>query len=327
MSHNAAIARRLGITPPLVAAGLVLFWSILIGTFFGGHDALTYLAAGERLNAGHPLYALSPGDRIVETIPPFYGPLLSPPLIAVLFRPIAAIGVPAMWVWTILLALVILVTTVMLVQTWRAVLLSIILSIGLGWAAISGNVADLFLPAFVLLWRSRDRPIVGALLGFMGALKLLPFVFVGFLVAGRRYHSLAWCAAGAAVGLIITLVGAGTENTIAYLAVARDSVPQASSLPYLTGIRWLSPVLLVAGTLGAAILPERSAFRLCVFTFVFGGPVLAAREFASLIVMLAPSAAAYRFPAGCCPRWTRAHSQRSSPSMRVENSLAIGEHH
>jgi hypothetical protein len=46
-----------------------------------------YLAAGERLNAGHQLYALMPGNRPVDIHPPFWTvPLLSPPPIAVLFR-------------------------------------------------------------------------------------------------------------------------------------------------------------------------------------------------------------------------------------------------
>jgi hypothetical protein len=53
-------------------------------------DAFTYLAAGERLNDGHPLYALSAGDRPVDLHPPFWTvPLLSPPSIAVVLRPFA----------------------------------------------------------------------------------------------------------------------------------------------------------------------------------------------------------------------------------------------
>jgi hypothetical protein len=53
-------------------------------------DAIVYLAGGERLNAGHLLYALSPGDRIVGIKPPFWTvPILSPPFMAVLFRPLA----------------------------------------------------------------------------------------------------------------------------------------------------------------------------------------------------------------------------------------------
>src|SRR4030088_3430196 len=67
-----------------------------------GWDAITYLAAGERLNAGHQLYALAPGDRWVWINPPFWTvPPLSPPPIAVLWRPLAALpnewGVGIWW--------------------------------------------------------------------------------------------------------------------------------------------------------------------------------------------------------------------------------------
>ncbi len=48
-------------------------------------DAVTYLAAGERLNAGHPLYSLAAGDRRVA-LEPTLSPaaILSPPPIAVI---------------------------------------------------------------------------------------------------------------------------------------------------------------------------------------------------------------------------------------------------
>ena len=35
--------------PRLIAVAWALFWAILAGAFFAGHDALKYLAAGERL--------------------------------------------------------------------------------------------------------------------------------------------------------------------------------------------------------------------------------------------------------------------------------------
>ena len=41
---------------------------------------MTYRAAGDRLNIGHDLYRLVPGDLPVLTIPGLYSaPLLSPP--------------------------------------------------------------------------------------------------------------------------------------------------------------------------------------------------------------------------------------------------------
>ena len=75
----------------LVAAALLFeFMAAYFTRGFIPGDATVYLAGGERLNAGHQLYALSPGDREVGLKPPFWTvPLLSPPLIAVIFRPLA----------------------------------------------------------------------------------------------------------------------------------------------------------------------------------------------------------------------------------------------
>jgi hypothetical protein len=223
--------------PPIVAVGTVLFWTIVAGWYFGGHDALTYLAAGERLNGGHPLYAIGLGDRIVETAPPFYGPLLSPPLIAVLFRPLALFGLSAMWAWTVALGIVMGATAWHLARTPMAAAFVVLLGAGVGMAAISGNVSTLFIPAYVAIWRWRDRPIVGALVGVMAVTKLLPLVFVGFLMAGRRWRALGWCAAGAGVALLLTVAGAGWDNTVAYLAVAPVADGPAVALAGPTGRR------------------------------------------------------------------------------------------
>ena len=67
-------------------------------------DAFTYLAAGERLNAGHPLYAISPGDRPIGVVPPYWTvPLLTPPIIGVVWRlPAALLGELAVGIWWLL---------------------------------------------------------------------------------------------------------------------------------------------------------------------------------------------------------------------------------
>lgn len=66
--------------------GLILGLQILyFQPGFVPGDAFAYLAAGERLNDGHLLYALSPGDRPVVLKPPYWRiPFVSPPLLAVL---------------------------------------------------------------------------------------------------------------------------------------------------------------------------------------------------------------------------------------------------
>src|SRR5664280_555733 len=89
---------------PALAGGVLA--TILVVYFQRGFipgDSFTYLAAGERLNAGHSLYALMPGDRPVDLHPPFWTvPFLSPPPMGVVMRPFALLpgdtGAYAWWV-------------------------------------------------------------------------------------------------------------------------------------------------------------------------------------------------------------------------------------
>ena len=64
-------------------------------------DAFTYLAAGERLNVGHSLYGLlgGAGDRPLIDAALYPAPILSPPLIAVIWRPLAALGPGTVYLW------------------------------------------------------------------------------------------------------------------------------------------------------------------------------------------------------------------------------------
>jgi hypothetical protein len=66
-----------------------------------GTDNSTYFSAGQRLNAGHPLYGpLVATDRPIPGYPRKYpAPLLSPPLVAVIWCPLAALGEMSMTIW------------------------------------------------------------------------------------------------------------------------------------------------------------------------------------------------------------------------------------
>ena len=66
-----------------------------------GTDTSNYFAAAQRLNAGHNLYGpLLATDRPVPGYPALYpAPILSPPLSAVLWRPLAALGDVSMTIW------------------------------------------------------------------------------------------------------------------------------------------------------------------------------------------------------------------------------------
>ena len=76
---------------PAIAGGvLATILAVYFQRGFIPGDSFTYLAAGERLNAGHFLYALLPGDRPVDMHPPLWTvPFLSPPPMGVLMRPFA----------------------------------------------------------------------------------------------------------------------------------------------------------------------------------------------------------------------------------------------
>jgi Glycosyltransferase family 87 len=215
----------------------VILWAVVVGLSLVGHDAITYLAAGERLNAGHPLYTLSPGDPFIDTLPPYYGPLLSPPLVAVLFRPIALAGLAGVWTWTIVAGLAVIFAAWYIAGSVAGSISVLALSFGLGIAAISGNVSSVFLLCYLAIWRWRDRPVIGVLIGVMAVAKLLPLVFVGFLVAGRRWQAIGWFVAALAAALVVSAFGAGLDNAVAYFGVARDALPQPISLGWATGLQ------------------------------------------------------------------------------------------
>jgi hypothetical protein len=85
-----------------------------------GQDTWNYLAAGERLNAGHSIYALVARDRPILLEPPSTVPLISPPLVAVLWRPLAFLpDWLGMWAWWAASAAAMLATTVWIILKGR----------------------------------------------------------------------------------------------------------------------------------------------------------------------------------------------------------------
>ena len=212
-------------------------------------DALTYLAAGERLNAGHELYTIGPGDRPVGGYPEeFAAPLLSPPPIAVVWRPLALFGESAVAVWMVAAGAAVLAAAAF--AMWRepvlGSLLVLVSALGIGEQLLVGNLAAFFAPAVLVLWAFRDRPWVGAIAGTMAAFKLAPIVLAAWLIGTRRWAALGWMAAAIAGWGIVSLVGAGPGAFLEYVDVARATSPSPASLSGLTGIPWMSYAALVA---------------------------------------------------------------------------------
>ena len=297
-----ALAVALGL---LVAVQLLYFTR---GVIPG--DALVYLAAGERLNAGHQLYALVPGDRPVEIKPPFWTvPLLSPPPIAVVFRAFAVFpGDVGAYVWWVFQLLALGATLVMLGRR-RPMLLAgamIVLLIPTVYEIGVGNLNSTLLLGLVLTWRwatrGRETP-AGAVAAVMTAVKLTPAAAVWWLlVTGHRRAVLAAAVTGRVV-LAVSIAGAGLDPHLQYLgflgssgAIGKSPLSLAGMAIFLgvpDGIANLLPTLAIAVGLTAIVLLRRRpglAFAAVVLTMIYGSPAVSINWYVLLYALLAPLA-------------------------------------
>jgi hypothetical protein len=302
------VARRVA-----VAASLGLLAAFLYAYFGRGFipgDAFTYLAAGERLNAGHPLYALSPGDRPVGLEPPYWTvPLLSPPPIAVLWRPLAAIpselGV-YVW-WTAQIAAV--MASFLLMARQRPVLAAVglaILVVPFTYELGVGNVNGFVLLGLILAWRATSRgeeESVGVLAAAMTAIKLTPALLGWWILTAKRWVALRWYITAGLAVLVVSVVGAGLDAHLRYIEIIRETGVQGTRPLSLAGMarfigvdptiaNVLPTLALVAGFVGILLLRRRPdySFVVAVLTLVFSSPTLNINWFTLLFATLAPAA-------------------------------------
>jgi alpha-1,2-mannosyltransferase len=281
----------------LVAASLTV-WLVAVGAGFDpgeqGSDAWNYLAAGERLNAGHPLYALSPGDRAVTLQPPYWTvPLLAPPPIAVVWRPLALLGEPAMTLWAVAGLIATVATAAYLLARGGLVVAAIIaaMSIPLALQSTSGNVNGLLFAGLVVAWLMRDRvPVVAVLIGAAIAIKLTPALLLVWLVSARRWR--AALATVVAVGVIgvVSLAGAGIQAHLDWLASVPTSQPAPLALATLTGLPSVAILVLLGIAVGAAGLrrDERLTFSVAVLAAALASPALYLGTFGIAAAAAAP---------------------------------------
>ncbi|HEY7935826.1 MAG TPA: glycosyltransferase 87 family protein [Candidatus Limnocylindrales bacterium] len=254
-------------------------------------DALWYQAAAVRLNIGHDLYRLVPGDPPVLFVQGVTAPLLSPPPIAVIWRPIVLLpfGFAA---WMAACWLAVLGTTFYLVYRTGlpGAFVATILAPAIGEQLAAGNVAAFFPGLMVLAWKLRDRELAGVAVGVMAVTKLSPASLGGWLVGSRRWRAVASAVVTIGAILVITILGAGLTSFREYLDVATSTAPSTASLSGLTGIPWLSEATLVVGTLVALALGRwpRWAFTLAVLVSIIGTPSLYLSGWVALLAILAP---------------------------------------
>ena len=175
-----------------------------------GSDAYNYHAAAQRLNDGHWLYEVEPGDIPVRTQAPYYSAVLvSPPPIAVLWRPLAWLpGDMGMWAWWLLVALLAIGagTWFALTGTVAVVVATLILTPEIAYTALSGNVNAFVLVGVAGVWLAdrSGRPVVaGGILAALVAVKVLPILLLAWFVSQRRWRSLqGFALASLAIGLL-----------------------------------------------------------------------------------------------------------------------------
>jgi hypothetical protein len=271
-------------------------------------DSYMYFYAGQRLNAGHLIYSLLPGDHFIGYDPPFYTvALMSPPPIAVVFRPLAAlpneIGVYVWWIATIL----ILGATILVMLRRRPILVGLavlLLSFPIVYQIGVGNLNGLIVAGIVLSWYllTRRRDVAaGAVMALMTAFKITPAVFLWWLITQRRWDAVkAFFATGLLV-LAVSVLGAGLQQHLEYLGIMRQTAEVGSTYLSLAGMaRYLGvppqvasalPILaLVVGAASVWIFRDRAraAYVAAIVTMIAASPVVQVTWFTILLAVLAP---------------------------------------
>jgi hypothetical protein len=284
------LRRRVGLALGIV--GLAIALALVVQSWMTAGvrawDAITYLAAGERLNAGHPLYALSPGDRWLWINPPYWTvPLLSPPPIAVFWRPLAAIpnewGVTIWWIanWASILLVAVGLLRRLPLATGVALLL---LAPSLAWELKVGNVNGLLLGGTAAAWllarRGRDG-WAGFLIAGLTVVKLWPAVLMGWFFTQRRWTAVRGFVGGGAALMVVSVLGAGLDAHFDYINVVRTTPPNALSLASLLaglGINapWIGYAIVAFALVEIWALRDRPelAYAVAVCAMVLGSPVI-----------------------------------------------------
>lgn len=303
--------RLLGLVALAVVLGLMVTTQLIyFGRGFIPGDAFTYLAAGERLNAGHPLYALSPGDRPVDLNPPQWTvPLVSPPPIAVVFRPFALLGDAGAYVWWALQLLSLATALVMLGRRVPPLLLAafmFILLIPTVYEIGVGNLNSMILLGTILVWRYATRGperAAGAIGAVMTAVKLTPAVLVWWLLATGRRRAFAAALVTGVVALGVSILGAGFNTHVEYLRLLASGTAFAPSPLSLAGMavylgapasvaRLLPTAFAIGGLIAVLALRRRpaAAFGVAIVTMIYGSPSVSINWFVLFYALLAPVA-------------------------------------
>lgn len=245
----------------------------------------------------------------MEIKPPFWTvPLLSPPLVAVLFRPLATLPPDAgayVW-WVASMAAIAWV----LVEFWRRrpILTSfavLALVIPLTYEIGVGNVNAFLLLGTVLIWKwsTGGREVhAGGVAAFITLLKVSPIVICWWLFTQANWRAVVGGIAVGSALMAVSILGAGLDAHLRFIEITRVTATVGQSELSLAGLakaigvptavaNILPTAALVSGLIGVLALRSRPAwaFSLAVATMALGSPVVNINSYALLLGCLAPA--------------------------------------
>ncbi len=273
-----------------------------------GSDAWNYLAAGERLNAGHELYTLQPGDRDVPLEPPYWTvPLLSPPAVAVAWRPLSLLPENlAMTGWWLAGAGLLLAAIAWALArgTVPVLIALLLLSPMLAQTVVASNVNSFLVPLLMGAWLASSAGhgrAAGLAVAVATVLKLTPAAFVLWFIARRDRDGLIGFVVGTALLMGLSVLGAGLDPHLEFIDIALGTTIHAASPASLPGTlvdlglpRELGPsTLVIAAALSGlliVVLRNRPAasFAAAAVMAVLVSPVVYYQTFALFLVALTP---------------------------------------
>jgi hypothetical protein len=153
-------------------------------------------------------------------------------------------------------------------------------------------MAALFPGLLCLAWATQSTRFSGVIIGALAGLKLSPGSLAGWVLASGR-AGMAGLALGLGACFLACVLGASPGAIPEYIQVVwRGIGPSWLSLSSLSGIPWLSPAVMLTGTVCSAVLGPwpAASFAVGVLSTVIGTPALYLSGFVTLLALLAPLA-------------------------------------
>ena len=253
-------------------AGLFVFWLHATGDPL--NDVQAYYWAGSRLNAGLSLY---PPDQSVAT--PLGYPY--PPLLAILFRPLAVLpfdAAAAIWEVVVVASLVVTVwwSGFRRRTTWLALG---ILALPIGWCVSIGQVQVLLtlLTAIGAPWS----------IALATNVKLFPALLTLWWIGRRDWRSLALFSATLA-GLAVVQLLLAPQASLDYLtAISLHQVGEVQNIsPYVVSPLLWGALLVIGAVVVLRLAPSRCGWAAAVIFSVVATPRLLVYMFMTFLAAL-----------------------------------------